>query len=336
MTTKDKEQEILDKISELKAALIESRPDPKSTKKDPKPELPSLLKHHLINVDQKVTTQDFITKHFAEALKQIKDIHTEATKNQWTEFAEATPIAGGFVAALEKFFENREDPAVKWERWLYAALAGAAIVVLLPFFKGLAVNLSRTAQTFRPGGDNSPEARAGRRIMTRNPDGGWMRETLGAVNQREARVWAGGTSLADLVGNPANAQNAETLTRALEGLNPQVEIFNRHAPSFLDSFKRLPRESKATKAANAVGTMREAVKQVNVRKLVKLAEGLERLNTALGEFHPTKLPKEGDIAGTATAMNNLASETGTLRTKFQELQGTIRSLDQQIGTATGG
>ncbi|MFD6250729.1 hypothetical protein, partial [Streptomyces roseolus] len=104
---------------------------------------------------------------------------------------------------------------------------------------------------------------------------------------------------------------------------------------FLDSFKRLPNQSKADKAATVLGTVGEAIKKVNAVKLKKIADGLEKLNSELDKFQPTKLPTETQLGNTAQAMSNLATQTGTLREKFQDLQGTIRTLDGLIAGSTG-
>ncbi|MFD6364838.1 hypothetical protein ACFWFX_34115 [Streptomyces roseolus] len=333
-----KEQEILDRISDLKAALLEERTDPKG---DKEPKLPSLLKDHLVNVAPKIATEEFLSgflKDWTDAYDKIKQIHTEVSKHKTTEMLEMLGL-NSIAAVHEKYQEAKEDPTVAWKDWLWGAIGGAVLLVAIPalalFFAGQLLNLSRTIQTWRPFGDNSPEARAGRRILAGNGNGGVSLQTLGAVNQREQRVFMGGTSLADLVSNPANAQQAETLAKALEKLNPQVERFDAKAPSFLDSFKRLPNQSKADKAATVLGTMGEAIKKVNAVKLKKIADGLEKLNSELDKFQPTKLPTETQLGNTAQAMSNLATQTGTLREKFQDLQGTIRTLDGLIAGSTG-
>ncbi|MET9541226.1 hypothetical protein ABZY16_27615 [Streptomyces sp. NPDC006553] len=339
-------EDLSTEVADLKDALLKKTeeltykvPNPKKEEVEKKPfvdetaKVSSALKHHLVAVVPQITTENFIKEFFAGTISKIKDIHTEATKNQWTEFMEATPIVGGFAAALEKWFESKEEGAkVAWQNWLFAALAGALMIALLPAIRGLIVNGWRFAQTKRRGDDSA--ARDQRRIWTKNADGGWGRETLGAVKQREQRVWNGGTSLADLVSDPANAARAEALRKKLVPLNRAVDRFNKLAPTFQDLFGKLPSEAKATKAASGVKKISDAVNLVNTTKLKAVAEGFEKLNLALNDFQPTKIPKETDIAGTASAMNNLAKETGTLRTKFEELRGTIRSLDQQIGAAT--
>ncbi|MEU2654659.1 hypothetical protein ABZ615_04975 [Streptomyces sp. NPDC007325] len=335
-----KEQEILDKISELKDALIKARPDPDS--KDKKATLPSLLKDHLINAAPKIATEELLSgflKDWTDAYDKIKQIHVEVTKHKTTEMLEMLGL-NSIAAVHEKYQEAQEDPTVAWKDWLWGAIGGAVLLVAIPalalFFTGQLVNLSRTIQTWRPFGDNSPEARAGRRILAGNGNGGLAPQTLSAVNQREARVWNGGTSIADLVGDPANAQNAETLARALEKLNPQVERFEAKAPSFLNSFKRLPNQSKADKAATVLETMGEAIKKINATKLKKIADGLEKLNKELDTFQPTKLPTDTQLGNTAQAMSNLATQTGTLRDKFRELRGSISSLDQVIAGSGAG
>ncbi len=328
-----KEQEILDKISDLKAALLEERANPKG---DKEPKLPSLLKDHLVNVAPKIATEEFLSgflKDWTDAYDKIKQIHTEVSKHKTTEMLEMLGL-NSIAAVHEKYQEAKEDPTVVWKDWLWGAIGGAVLLVAIPaltlFFAGQLLALSRTIQTWRPFGDNSPQARAGRRILAGNGNGGLSPQTLGAVNQREARVFNGGTSLADLVSDPANAQQAETLARALEKLNPQVERFEAKAPSFLDSFKRLPKQSKAEKAVTVLDLVGDAIKKVNAVKLKKIADGLEKLNGELDRFQPTKLPTDTQLGNTAQAMSDLATQTGTLREKFQGLSGTITSLNQEI------
>ncbi|MFB7280993.1 hypothetical protein ACFCZV_28250 [Streptomyces hydrogenans] len=312
-----KEQEILDRISELKAALIEGRPDPEG--KD-KPELPSQLKHHLVNVSPKVATQEFIEKHFKEALDQLKAAHEEVVKSPWQEIME--------LLGFDKVYKGIEEI---FKNGLVAALPALALGLtqaLLPLIAivvgAAALAAARALMKWRLNGDV---------ITMRGPNGPFSRENATVVEQRERRIANGGTSIADLVSDPANAQQAETLARALEKLNPQVERFEAKAPSFLNSFKRLPNQNKADKAVTVLDTVGEAIKKVNAVKLRKIAEGLEKLNDELGRFQPTKLPTDIQLGNTAQAMNNLANETGTLRDKFRDLRTIIGGLDDVIAGA---
>ncbi|CAM5329573.1 hypothetical protein [Streptomyces narbonensis] len=283
----------------------------------------SALKKHLIDVVPKITTENF----FLPIVEQIKEIHTEVTKNKGVELLEATPFLGGIAAAWEKWYESKEAGAdVQWQHWLLAALGGMALVTLLPAIRGLIVNAWRGAQAR---GDDT------RRVWTKNADGGWGREALGDVKKREQRVWNGGTSLADLVSDPANAQRAEALRQKLDPLNVSVEKFNRLAPDFLQSFSKLPRESKATKMARAVKTISDAIGLVNLTTLKNVAEGIEKLNKAVLDYQPTKIPKPTELDGVATKMGELATKTQTLREKFEGLQTTVRTLDTVIAGATG-
>ncbi|MEU3396205.1 hypothetical protein [Streptomyces filamentosus] len=320
MTTK--EQEILDKISELKAALIEGRPDPKSTKEAPKPDLPSLLKHHLINVDQKVTTQDFITKHFAEALGQLKQAHEEVVKTPWQEIME--------LLGFDKLYKGFEEILKGGFAAAVPALLLGLTQVLLPLIAivvgAAALAGSRWLMTKLLNGD----------VITMNgPRGPFARENAQVVQQREARIANGGTSLADLVSDPANADRARRLREQLVPLNKAVDRFDRLAPTFLESFAKLPGERKATKAATAVGKISDAVNAVNRVALKEVVEGYEKLNKAIDDHQPTKIPKETELAGVARKMNDLATETQTLRDKFNGLRGTIRTLDDVIAGAAG-
>lgn len=310
-----KEQEILDKISELRAALIEARPPDPDGKS--KANLPSLFKHHLVNVAPKVTTQDFIENHFKEALDQLKAAHEEVVKSPWQEIMELLGFDKVYKG-IEEVFKNGLTAALPA---LILGLTQALLPLIAIVVAAAALAGSRALMKRMLNGDV---------ITMRGPNGPFSRENATVVEQRERRIANGGTSIADLVSDPANAQQAETLARALEKLNPQVERFEAKAPSFLNSFKRLPNQSKADKAVTVLQTLGEAIKKVNATKLKKIADGLEKLNKELDTFQPTKLPTDTQLGNTAQAMSNLATQTGTLRDKFRDLRTTIGSLDDVI------
>ncbi|MGW6389366.1 hypothetical protein ACWFR1_02425 [Streptomyces sp. NPDC055103] len=317
--------ELSTEIADLKKALFaEANQEVKytienkdATTKEEKPfidttaAVASALKKHLIDVVPRITTESF----FLPIVQQIKEIHTEVTKNRNVELLEATPFLGGIAAAWEKWYESKEEGAdVQWQLWLAAALGGMALVTLLPAIRGVIVNWWRDAQA--RGDDN-------KRVWTKNADGGWQREALGNVKAREQRVWNGGTSLADLVSDPANAERARKLREQLVPLNKAVDRFDKLAPTFLESFRKLPSERKATKAANGVEKISEAVKLVDRPALKEVAGSVEKLN------------KESGLASTARKMGELTNKTETLRKKFQDLRGTITNLDQTIAGSSG-
>ncbi|MFE9039673.1 hypothetical protein ACFY9F_24605 [Streptomyces sp. NPDC012421] len=308
--------EILDSIASLRAALTSDFAPPG---KAPISE----LKQSLVGAVPKITTQEFIENHFKEALDQLKAAHEEVVKSPWQEIMELLGF-DKIYKGIEEIFKNGLVAALPA---LLLGLTQALLPLIAIVVGAAALAASRALMKKLLNGDV---------ITMRGPNGPFSRENAEVVNQRERRIADGGTSVADLVGDPANAQNAETLARALEKLNPQVERFGAKAPSFLNSFKRLPNQSKADKAATVLETMGEAIKKINATKLKKIADGLEKLNKELDTFQPTKLPTDTQLGNTAQAMSDLATQTGTLRDKFRDLRGSITSLDQVIAGSGAG
>lgn len=342
--------ELSKEITELRAALLMDRPDPKSTTESPKPNLPSELKDHLVNHAPKLATEafvtSFITSHFAEALKQIKEIHTEATKNPWTEFLEATPLAA-FAPALEKFFESREDKEVQWWQWLLAAIVGGVLLVLLPAIKGLAVNIGRKIQT-RDRRGNAQVPRDERPIWSRNADGGWSRQQIGQVEARERRQWEGGSGIADL---PRTA-NFDALRGQLTSLNPELEKFNSHAPDFKRNLRGMPSLGKATKIADAVkklgeaidptqtplvakalGKINEGVTYSDPKKTTAFAKAIGKLKVAMNNFDPSTVPTAAALGPAAQKAGELAQHTTTLTRHMRGFADAVRELNSQMNPA---
>ncbi|MEU2242838.1 hypothetical protein ABZ572_25890 [Streptomyces sp. NPDC018338] len=287
--------------------------------------------------------------NFAYLKEKIDEIHVEVVKHKNTEMLEMLGL-DSIAAIHEKYQEAKVDQEVAWKDWLLAGIGGAVLLVLIPalalLFKGQMVNLWRLAQT--RGDDN-------RRVLTGDGNGGYRRERLRDVNAREQRVFNGGTSLADLVGNPTNVEQTRKLREELEKLNPEVLKFNNRAPAFIQDFGRLPSEAKANKAVKAVDAIAAAMGRINQAALAtfagnigkiadrlskadplhigKVAEAIGKLVLAAKDLKPEMIPQARRVQDSATAVGNLARETGTLRTKFAELRGTVQSLDQQLGGA---
>ncbi|KOG14517.1 MULTISPECIES: hypothetical protein [Streptomyces] len=301
----------------------------------------SALKKHLIDVTPKIATENFLLPVIA----QIKEIHTEVTKNKNVELLEATPFLGGIAAAWEKWYESKEPGAdVKWQHWLAAALAGLALVTLLPGIRGAIVNGFRYVSTKRRG--DTPALRDQKLIWTKNADGGWGRETLGAVKAREARKWNGGTSLADIVQDGTNAARAEALTQKLGPLNGELLKFNNRAPDFLRHFGRMPTPGKAQKAVEALQKIADAIGRINLTAfstvansigrivdhtgkanplhVTQVAEGIGKLVLAAKDFKPEMIPKAGPVRDSASALE-------TLTGKIQPLQNALRELRSETG-----
>ncbi|MEU9295440.1 hypothetical protein [Streptomyces sp. NPDC048266] len=361
---------LLKKTEELKYQV----PNPKKEEAKEKPfvettakDVGSELKRHLINDDPMITTENFIRSFFAEALKQVKEIHTEATKNPWTEFLEATPL-GAFAPALEKWFESREDKEVQWWHWLLAAVVGGTLLVLLPAIKGWLVNFSRDLQTYERGGDNSAAARSLRPIRSKNADGGWSRQIRGDVEAREKRQWEGASGIADI---PANA-NFDNLRNQLDQLNPHLQRFNQRAPVFSSELGKMPKAGVVEKTAKAVAKVNDAITAAVptkmgavASKLVALAEAVEKykehdpdskklgqINKVVGKSNPTKieelakatgklagaqrhfdpdkLPNVGNLRTAARAANELAEAGGNVTTAFNNFRLAVQRADDTL------
>ncbi|MFB6838819.1 hypothetical protein [Streptomyces sp. NPDC056361] len=352
--------ELSKEITEFKNSLLKKTeelkyqaPNPNKEEAEKKPfvettakEVGSELKRHLINDNPMITTENFIRSFFAEALKQIKDIHTEATKNPWTEFLEATPL-GAFAPALEKWFESKEDGQVKWWQWLLAAIVGGVLLVLLPAIKGLAVNVSRNIQTRNRAG-NAQIPRDERPIWSRNADGGWSRQQRGQVEARERRQWEGTGGIADI---PAGA-NFDALRGQLTSLNPELQKFNSHAPDFKRNLRGMPSLTKATKIADAVkklgeavdttqtplvakalGKINEGVTYSDPKKTTAFAKAIGKLKLAMNNFDPTQVPTAAALGPAAQKAGELAQHTTTLTRHMRGFADAVRELNSQMNPA---
>lgn len=307
--------EILDSIARLRSALTSDFAPPG---KAPISE----LKHSLVETSPKITTEQFIKTYFSEVFTQIKAMNEEVVKTPWQEIMELLGF-DKIVKSVEEIFKGGFAAAIPA---LLLGLTQLLLPILMIALGAAVVAMGRAAMKKILNGD----------VITMNgPRGPFARENAGVVEQREARRANGGTSLADLVSDPANAERARKLREQLVPLNKAVDRFDKLAPTFLELFPKLPNESKATKAATAVGKISDAVNGVNRTALKEVVEGFEKLNKAIKDYQPTKIPKATELDGVATKMNDLSRETQTLRDKFNGLRGTISSLDQVIAGASG-
>ncbi|MFE7551190.1 hypothetical protein [Streptomyces gardneri] len=361
-----KEYEDLAKdIADLKKALVEPNPAqekvvreyqgdheaPDDKKQDREPRkveaVVSDLKRALIAVEPRVVTDDMLPFDFP---KRFESMYEELQKEPMTEYLEGLGL-GGLAAAFEKFKEAQTDDKIQWQNWLYAALGGMALAVLVPVLAlivaGQFTNFQRWVQQLGSGGQ--------RRILAFNENGQIRPQVRRDVEARERRVANGGTSLADLVGNPTNVEQTRKLREELEKLNPEVLKFNNRAPAFISDFGRLPSEAKANKAVKAVDAIAAAMGRINQAALAtfagnigkiadrlskadplhigKVAEAIGKLVAVAKDLKPEMIPQARRVQDSATAVGNLARESGNLRTKFEELRGTVHSLDQQFGGA---
>ncbi|MGV9688627.1 hypothetical protein ACWDUX_05870 [Streptomyces sp. NPDC003444] len=318
-----------DPMDQLPGAVKDDDPKKKEKLEAPEEFKVSKFKDALISGQPRVVTDNLLPFDFVQ---RFAEMYEELQKEPWTEYFEAMGL-DGFAAAFEKSQEKNEN----WKSWLYSAIAGLFIpmvgaVIALMFLtnfkiiqriiqKGIFNGLLRWVPWV---GDRVRD-----KIIAMDANNRFPKLQL-AQDVRDREDVAGG----GMAAIPRDA-NFDALRTQLEKLNPELLNFNRHAPDFVSNFRKMPKEARAEKAANAVQKISDAIKLINARKLQKVAEGIEKLNLALDGFQPSKLPKGPELADQAKAMNSLAKETGTLRQKFIELRGTVQSLDQELGGAAG-
>ncbi|MFB7865140.1 MULTISPECIES: hypothetical protein [unclassified Streptomyces] len=343
--------DLSNEVTQLKDALItgsikhewkEKVPDPKNPKEEIEVEqkaLLSSLKNHLILEAPKIMTEESA----APWIKQIGDNYEELHKELSSELFEAAGF-DTIGAAVEKFHEGNA------EAWKYAVNAIASLVIpaiLAGIGLVLLTRFTAIQQFLQAKFFNLFKTWTGKtdHIWARNANNdGWKFQPKTEV---QARANPTVTAIADI---PPAAIGA--LREQLEKINPELLKFNNRAPAFTSAFRKLPSVSKATKAAKAVerianavtgidhGQMQPVAEGVNKinnsmrnadpRKVEKVAKAVGKLKDAMVGFDATKIPKSADLGPAATKMGDLARETGTLRTKLNDLRDTIRSLDTVI------
>ncbi|MFF3769537.1 hypothetical protein [Streptomyces sp. NPDC002232] len=302
------------------------------------------LRHYLRKVDGGwLPTTDWMKQQLAPINKLVEDLKAqqekaaeEAAKAPWEEWMEKVGL-GTLAEVIKTGLEGGILGAL-------GAIGTALAAVVIPVLTAaLGAWLILKLQTWHAG-------RNGGVTFGPNQEGTWTRQRLTDI---QAQQNGGGSPLGQI---PADA-NFDNLRTQLQQLNPELLKFNNRAPAFLQSFRKLPTEAKAEKAAKGVERIATAIAGVDHTRMQPVAEGVNKINnamrnadpkkvekvaratdklkTAMLGFNPAKIPKAADIRGTDTAMTNLAAATGTLRTKFNELRLTVQSLDQQLG-ATGG
>ncbi|MER7946284.1 hypothetical protein ABTY59_02675 [Streptomyces sp. NPDC096079] len=288
----------------------------------------------------------------ADMKAKIEDVHKEVVKNPVSEYWEAAGF-DGIAAGIEKLYEG-EGLGTALKYWLSNG-AGAFAAVLIGgigvYMAGRFVSLRRDLQELI---SRLPGATPGM-IRGYDENGDVRLQSRRDIEARERRVANGGTSLADLPSSPDIAR-VGPLREQLEKLNVEVLKFNSRAPAFFQSFRKLPTEAKAEKAAKAVKSIADAITGIDHSQMQPVAEGVNKINNAMRNadpkkvdkvakatdklknamlgFNPAKIPEASKLQGVDTELSNIATAAGTLRTKFNELRQSVQSLDQQIG-ATG-
>ncbi|MEV6326395.1 hypothetical protein [Streptomyces sp. NPDC051909] len=345
-------QALLDNTLPIKVQYPGDYTAEEEDKKNPKPldSTVSELKKALIDGHPKIATDAMLPFDF---VNRFNEMHKELVKNPVTEYLEAGGF-DGIAAGVEKLYEGESlMTALKyWGSNFVGVLAAAVLGVVGIYLAGRFSDIQRTLQQLVNIRDRHLP-RDQRRILAFNENGDVRPQNRLDVEARERRVANGGTSLADLPSSPDIAR-VGPLREQLEKLNAELLTFNNRAPSFFSSFRKLPSERAAKKAGEGIKRVAEALTGVDHTNMAPIAKGIQKikdamaglkprevekvakatgkLNTAMDGFDPKNLPKANKIDGLATKMGELATATGTLRTKFQELRGTVQSLDQELGT----
>ncbi|MFE5482090.1 hypothetical protein [Streptomyces sp. NPDC056527] len=330
-TIDDVSQEIAQLKNDLATGTVKLTykvPDDKNPDKAiDKEALVSKLKHHLIGDSPKILTEEAA----APWVKQIGDIHEEATKAPLTEWLEAAGL-DGVAAGVEKIYEGKNFGVI-WPYFL-SAFMGLAVPALGLLLAAKSIDIVRNVTDKLFGW-----------VIANNENGGWSRQNREDVERRERRVFNGGAGLADLPETP----DFGPLRRQLEELNPHLVTFNDQAPSFIREFRKLPKESAATKAAagvkkiadaikdidhtrmqpvaTGVGKIQEAVRDADPRKIEKVAKATEKLKLATTNFNPDRVPKAEPLQDAATAAGNLARQIGPLDRALAGLRTTVGQLN---------
>ncbi|AJF66768.1 hypothetical protein [Streptomyces vietnamensis] len=268
---------------------------------------------------------------------KFEEMYQELHKELSSELLESWGLdtIGG---AVEKFHEDHEH---KWA-YFWTAIGGILVPLLVAslaiVFRRLLLEGFRKLQI----------GLTGKAVVLNENQTRFERLTRDQLRDRENNAGGGIASI------PQDA-NFDNLRTQLQQLNPELLKFNNRAPAFTQAFRKLPSDSKATKAASAIKKIADAITGVDHSQMQPVAEGVNKINNAMRHadpkkvekvakatdklksamlgFTPTKIPEGAKLEASARGMDSLTTATGTLRTKFNELRQTVRSLDQELGAA---
>ncbi|MFF3317262.1 hypothetical protein ACFYV5_17385 [Streptomyces sp. NPDC003035] len=265
------------------------------------------LKRALIEQQPKIVTDNMLPVKFVD---RFASMYEELQKEPMTEYLEGMGL-GGLAAAVEKFHESKTDDQIQWQNWLYAAIGGMVLALILPAIGVyLASRLNNLSRTIREKVSRDGTFRA----MDENGD--LTRQTRQQIESRERRVANGGTSVADLDPNT----NFDALRGQLERLNPALEKFNQHAGPFKRAFAQLPKTAAVTKAADAIEKVSKAASEADVEELKSTGKALKKLVNATQNFNPRKIPKANSLSSAANAAQRLADNTNNAGRAFDFLK----------------
>ncbi|MFB6530808.1 MULTISPECIES: hypothetical protein [unclassified Streptomyces] len=251
------------------------------------------LKTYLTKSDASpLITEQYLQKQLPEQwTERFKSMYDELTKAKKSEFLEAMGL-DGFGAALEKFYENRENPDNKWGYYLASAVVGLMLPAIGLILAAWVIKIQRDIQQLPARLMGNPN---GRVLATSDTGRGIRLQDRTAVEDREGAAAGGLASL------PQNA-NFDALRAQLEGINPPLKEFNTQAGPFTTKFKDLPKASAMVKAADAVGRINTAVKEADPAKIETVAKAIDALVKAVKDYDPKKVPDPKKLEKLNSAM----------------------------------
>ncbi|MFE1269508.1 hypothetical protein [Streptomyces sp. NPDC058758] len=291
MTTKD--QEILDRISELKNALLVDRPN----KDKPEESKLSELKEHLINKEPGLVTRQWLEKQLPEKFaERFQAMYDELTKAKKTEWLEAMGL-DGFASALEKFHEGSKW----WPVYLLSGFMGLAvpafIAILALNLKVLQRGIQKAVSKFFTGRETV--------LATSDSGRGIRPQNATTVEGREANGAVTGTN------TPPDPATLEPLYQKLGQVNRRILVFNK-------GIKRMASPRELGKLATGIGKVNDAVEASRPETIETLATHVGTLKTVMADFKPGRIPQ--DLQNTRTETRNLGRTVDELKTSFQQLK----------------
>ncbi|WP_411108051.1 hypothetical protein [Streptomyces sp. c-19] len=283
-----------------------------------------------------------ITSTLSHIREKVDELHVEIVKDKGTEMLEMLGL--DTIAAIhEKYKEAQVDAKVAWTDWLISGALGILVATLVPavifLLRGKIVDLWRHAWTK---GDKE------KTVPTSDGNGWFQKEKLGDIQKREERKWQGAGGIADI---PANA-NFDGLREQLAGLNPHLEKFNSHAPDFKTNLRGMPSLGKATKIADAVkklgeaidptqtplitkalGKINEGVTYSDPKKTTAFAKAIGKLKLAMNNFDVDQVPTAAALGPAAEKAKELAQHTTTLTGNMRGFADAVRELNRQMNPA---
>ncbi|MFI1715441.1 hypothetical protein ACIGW4_11905 [Streptomyces sp. NPDC053513] len=282
--------------------------DPKKKEKEETFQV-SKLKQALIDAQPRIVTDAMLPFAF---VSRFAEMYEELHKELSSELLESWGLdtLGG---AVEKFHENHE---AKWA-YFWTAIGG----LLVPLLAASLVIVLRKAIL-----DGFRKLQAlvfsGQAYALNEDQTRIQRQPLQNIRDREAQ------GAAVVLTDPPDPARLNDLKQALGQINRRIINFNK-------AVGKMKSAAALKRLAGGVEAVTKATDAANPTEIEKLADAIGKIGDAQDKFNPRDLPKPRTLQATADAAKDLATATGTLRTKLNEFAASVRTLDDVIGTATG-